>query len=180
MLEIDLNENLKRRREELKHKLSSISDAVGEESSDEDLAARQKELETLNTSITELQGSDQRESQSLRLFSHSTYFSSEMEKDIEKLNTEIQKLRAELEELQTLQAEDSRRISRQQKNTERYLAKRTMLSNRKDECNRNIRDLGVLPEEAFEKYTNEKLDKVLHLFRQEAQSAHPFSPFTAS
>ncbi|KZT33869.1 RecF/RecN/SMC protein [Sistotremastrum suecicum HHB10207 ss-3] len=144
MLEIDLNENLKRRREELKHKLSSISDAVGEESSDEDLAARQKELETLNTSITELQGSDQ-----------------QMEKDIEKLNTEIQKLRAELEELQTLQAEDSRRISRQQKNTERYLAKRTMLSNRKDECNRNIRDLGVLPEEAFEKYTNEKLDKLV-------------------
>jgi structural maintenance of chromosome 3 (chondroitin sulfate proteoglycan 6) len=32
--------------------------------------------------------------------------------------------------------------------------------NRKDECNRNIRDLGVLPEEAFEKYTSEKLDKV--------------------
>jgi hypothetical protein len=35
-----------------------------------------------------------------------------------------------------------------------------MLNNRKDECNRNIRDLGVLPEEAFEKYTGEKLDRV--------------------
>jgi structural maintenance of chromosome 3 (chondroitin sulfate proteoglycan 6) len=35
-----------------------------------------------------------------------------------------------------------------------------MLLGRKDECNRNIRDLGVLPEEAFEKYTNEKLDRV--------------------
>jgi hypothetical protein len=34
---------------------------------------------------------------------------------------------------------------------------------RKDECNRNIRDLGVLPEEAFEKYTNEKLDRVRHV-----------------
>lgn len=31
---------------------------------------------------------------------------------------------------------------------------------RKDECNRNIRDLGVLPEEAFEKYVNEKLERV--------------------
>lgn len=31
---------------------------------------------------------------------------------------------------------------------------------RKDECNRNIRDLGVLPEEAFEKYINEKLERV--------------------
>lgn len=53
-----------------------------------------------------------------------------------------------------------RGISKQQKSTERYLAKRQMLLNRKDECNRNIRDLGVLPEEAFEKYTNEKLDRV--------------------
>ena len=35
-----------------------------------------------------------------------------------------------------------------------------MLLTRKDECNRNIRDLGVLPEEAFEKYTNDKLDRV--------------------
>ena len=35
-----------------------------------------------------------------------------------------------------------------------------MLLNRKDDCNRNIRDLGVLPEEAFEKYTKEKMDRV--------------------
>jgi len=37
-----------------------------------------------------------------------------------------------------------------------------MLTARKDECSRNIRDLGVLPEEAFEKYTSDKVkvDKV--------------------
>lgn len=44
--------------------------------------------------------------------------------------------------------------------TERYIAKRQMLMTRKDECNRNIRDLGILPEEAFEKCINEKLQKV--------------------
>jgi len=32
-----------------------------------------------------------------------------------------------------------------------------MLTARKDECGRNIRDLGVLPEEAFEKYTRDKV-----------------------
>ena len=49
--------------------------------------------------------------------------------------------------------------------TERYLAKRQMLTARKDECSRNIRDLGVLPEEAFEKYTRDKVkvDKVCRL-----------------
>ena len=65
-----------------------------------------------------------------------------------------------MDKLQGQQAEDVRGISKQQKNTERYLTKRQLLLNRKDECNRNIRDLGVLPEEAFEKYTNEKLDRV--------------------
>jgi structural maintenance of chromosome 3 (chondroitin sulfate proteoglycan 6) len=83
-----------------------------------------------------------------------------MEKEIEELQAEAQELRSSLEKVQIQQTEDSRTISRQQKTTERYLAKRQMLSGRKDECNRNIRDLGVLPEEAFEKYTSEKLDKV--------------------
>lgn len=55
-------------------------------------------------------------------------------------------------------------MSKQQKTTERFLAKRQMLSARKEECNRNIRDLGVLPEEAFEKYIHERLDKVWILF----------------
>jgi structural maintenance of chromosome 3 (chondroitin sulfate proteoglycan 6) len=59
-----------------------------------------------------------------------------------------------------LQREDTRAFSKQQKLAERYLAKRQMLSSRKDECSRNIRDLGVLPEEAFEKYTKEKSEKV--------------------
>src|ERR1700733_5283671 len=83
---------------------------------------------------------------------------SDMEKEAEKLTGELQDHRASLETVQNQQSEDSRGIARQQKNTERYLAKKQMLMGRKDECNRNIRDLGVLPEEAFEKYTNEKLD----------------------
>ncbi|KAF8813049.1 hypothetical protein BYT27DRAFT_7251310 [Phlegmacium glaucopus] len=56
------------------------------------------------------------------------------------------------------QTEDSRSISKQQKITERYLAGRQMLTNR------DIRDLGVLPEEAFEKYVSEKLERVGSLF----------------
>jgi hypothetical protein len=65
-----------------------------------------------------------------------------------------------MENAQQQQSEDGRSVTKLQKNTERYLAKKQMLTARKDECNRNIRDLGVLPEEAFEKYTNEKLDRV--------------------
>lgn len=87
-----------------------------------------------------------------------------MEKESDKLSGELQASRTALEKLQNQQTEDSRGISRQEKNTERYLAKRQMLVGRKEECNRNIRDLGVLPEEAFEKYTSEKLDRVCLIF----------------
>jgi structural maintenance of chromosome 3 (chondroitin sulfate proteoglycan 6) len=73
---------------------------------------------------------------------------------------DLQGLKNSLEQIQMQQTEDSRGISRQQKNTERYLSKKQVLLSRKDECNRNIRDLGVLPEEAFEKYTNDKIDRV--------------------
>ena len=84
----------------------------------------------------------------------------ETEKESEDLAAELQEVKNSLEQIQTQQVEDSRGISRQQKNTERYLSKKQVLLSRKDECNRNIRDLGVLPEEAFEKYTNEKIDRV--------------------
>ena len=83
-----------------------------------------------------------------------------MEKECEKLSSELQESRNNLEKVQNQQTEDTRSVARQQKNTERYMAKRQLLLSRKDECNRNIRDLGVLPEEAFEKYTHEKLDRV--------------------
>jgi structural maintenance of chromosome 3 (chondroitin sulfate proteoglycan 6) len=83
-----------------------------------------------------------------------------LEKDSDQLIVELQELRTTLESIQNQQAEDSRSVTKQQKTTERYLAKRQMLIGRKDECNRSIRDLGVLPEEAFEKYTNEKIDRV--------------------
>ncbi|KAH7913439.1 RecF/RecN/SMC [Hygrophoropsis aurantiaca] len=145
MLEIELNESLRRRRKELQLKLETLDAAEDGEASPADaLETRQRELKSLNTSITTL-----------------TKRSQEYEKDAEKLTNDLQELRSSLEKAQNQQSEDSRNVSRQQKNTERYLAKKQMLLGRKDECNRNIRDLGVLPEEAFEKYTSEKLDRLV-------------------
>ncbi|KAH9892892.1 structural maintenance of chromosome protein 3 [Cubamyces lactineus] len=145
VLEIELNEGLMRRREELRLKIETLgASEAGDSGSDEALDAKTRELRALNNSIESLKKKIQ-----------------DSEKDIEKANAELQEKRAELERLQNQQSEDVRGISKQQKSTERYLAKRQMLLNRKDECNRNIRDLGVLPEEAFEKYTNEKLDRLV-------------------
>ncbi|KAI0371167.1 structural maintenance of chromosome protein 3 [Pilatotrama ljubarskyi] len=145
ILEIELNEGLMRRREELRLKIETLgASEAGDSDSDEALDTKNRELRALNNSIESLTKKIQ-----------------ETEKDIEKANHQLQEQRAELEKIQNQQSEDVRGISKQQKSTERYLAKRQMLLNRKDECNRNIRDLGVLPEEAFEKYTNEKLDRLV-------------------
>jgi structural maintenance of chromosome 3 (chondroitin sulfate proteoglycan 6) len=84
----------------------------------------------------------------------------DMERAIDKLMHDLQEDRSSLEAMHNQQAEDSRSMAKQQKSTERYLAKKNLLMNKKDECNGNIRDLGVLPEEAFEKYINEKSDRV--------------------
>ncbi|KDQ11977.1 hypothetical protein BOTBODRAFT_113479 [Botryobasidium botryosum FD-172 SS1] len=153
LLEIELNESLRRRREELRGKIESIGETdVGEASTEADLEARQTELNALVASIDDLSSKV-----------------AEMETQCEKYTVDIQKLASQLEKAQTQQAEDIRDISKRQKNTERYLAKRQMLSTRKDECNKNIRDLGVLPEEAFEKYTNvqpDKLVKRLHIVNE--------------
>ncbi|TFK63131.1 structural maintenance of chromosome protein 3 [Pluteus cervinus] len=143
-VEIELNERLRRRKEELKHKLESLAEGEDLDATVDDLDAKTRELRGLNSSVQSL-----------------TKKAQAMEKEFEDLTAKVQQHRTSLEQVQAQQTEDGRNISRQQKTTERFLAKRQMLSGRKDECNRNIRDLGVLPEEAFEKYINEKLDRLV-------------------
>ena len=67
--------------------------------------------------------------------------------------------------MQSQQAEDNKSFLKQQKSDEKYHTKKALLTNRKDDVNRNIRDLGVLPEGAFEKYIYENLDKVSVSFK---------------
>ena len=78
----------------------------------------------------------------------------------EELQAEIAKVTSDLEEVQNQQLESTRAIMKVQKNADRYLTKRQTLSTRKEECANAIRDLGVLPDEAFSKYINERSDKV--------------------
>ncbi|TFY79932.1 hypothetical protein EWM64_g4080, partial [Hericium alpestre] len=145
LIQIELNESLRRRQEELRAKLDALGEPMaGDANATDDLEARTRELRALNTSI---------ESQTKRV--------QDMEKEVDKLSSELQEYRTELEKVNNQQTEDTRSIAKQQKNTERYMAKRQLLLSRKDDCNRNIRDLGVLPEEAFEKYTKEKLDRLV-------------------
>ncbi|KAJ2929838.1 hypothetical protein H1R20_g7273, partial [Candolleomyces eurysporus] len=142
-LEIELKERLLKRQEDIQARLDALGEGE-DDSSVDDLEARQRELRSLNHSIQSLTKKVQG-----------------MDKEGENLTNKIQERRSTLEKVQAQQTEDSRSMSKQQKTTERYLAKRQMLSAKKDECNRNIRDLGVLPEEAFEKYINERVERLM-------------------
>jgi structural maintenance of chromosome 3 (chondroitin sulfate proteoglycan 6) len=92
-----------------------------------------------------------------------TRLSTETQAQIEELSGRIATDATRLEELQTAQMENSRGILKAQKAVERYITKRQTLLTRKDECNKSIRDLGVLPEEAYTKYVKEPSEKVSFL-----------------
>lgn len=79
---------------------------------------------------------------------------------IDTLMTQIADLDAQVKELGEAQLSNSRSILKTQKNAERLLTKRATLTARKEECTKNIRDLGILPEEAYHKYISTKSDKV--------------------
>ncbi|EEB95131.1 hypothetical protein MPER_05948, partial [Moniliophthora perniciosa FA553] len=46
---------------------------------------------------------------------------------------------------------------------------------RREEVNRNIRDLGVLPEEAFDKYTGERVDKLVKILHKTNEALKSYS-----
>lgn len=115
------------------------------------------------------------------MFSITHWFASvETDEEIAELTSQVQSTNEDLESGQTTQAEDSRGMSKQQTSTERYLAKRDLLTSRRDACNKNIRDLGVLPEEAFARYTTLKLERVSSLLRWRSVSRGALIPYIAA
>ncbi|KAI3607875.1 chromosome segregation protein [Moniliophthora roreri] len=157
-IEIELNERLKRRRQELLRRLDSTTEMQDDEGEEGGLEEKQRQLEALNNSINSLNKKV-----------------AATEKQTTQLTTQLATLQASLEEQLNLQNEDTMQTTRQQKHTERYIAKRSMLQSRREEVNRNIRDLGVLPEEAFDKYTGERVDKLVKMLHKTNETLKSYS-----
>jgi len=66
-------------------------------------------------------------------------------------------------------------MSSEEKRLEENLLKRSLLQQKKEECNAIIRDLGFLPDEAFEKYNNYKLEKLLRRLHRANEKLKKFS-----
>lgn len=93
----------------------------------------------------------------------------ESETRVDELKAEITTLAQKLAEQDAQGHELARVNAKIRKNEDRYLVKRQTLSSRKDEYTNAIRDLGILPEEAYTKYVDASLDKVcpFSLFKQD-------------
>lgn len=162
-LDIELTENLRRKRDELRVKVDQVEGDAGTGSLQAgEVELRDTELRQLIRSIEIL--SDQLKGQFPMLLAclrgEMGADIAESEEQVDKLTAEIAEVTAKLDEVQNEQLEAGRAMLRMTKNNERYLAKRQTLSSRRDECQNAIRDLGVLPEEAYNKYTEARADKV--------------------
>ena len=76
----------------------------------------------------------------------------EVEEQIDAAESKIANLEKQRADNETQQQEIAREILRQQKKMEKSIQKKALLTAKAADCAKNIRDLGVLPEEAFDKY----------------------------
>ncbi|CAG8667446.1 1037_t:CDS:10 [Gigaspora margarita] len=140
ILENELDANLKRRHEELLIQIDSLNT-----SEDDQIRNNKNEIEEL---ISEMSSR-----------------SKEIETELQDLSTDLNQKTSKSETLKAEQSSRQQKLERQQKNVDKFLSKRKLLLQKKDECTKNIRELGALPEEAFEKYKSTdptKLLKQLH------------------
>ncbi|WFD34909.1 Structural maintenance of chromosomes protein 3 [Malassezia cuniculi] len=72
----------------------------------------------------------------------------------------VASISARLDGARSAQSGQSDDIARQQKTAERFAAKRQRLLEKRERCTQQIRDLGVLPEDAFRSYADHSMDEL--------------------
>ena len=143
-LEIELRESLRPRLEQLQSRAQDSIDGAGGQ-----LSKARNELSRIDSSISKLKSKLK-----------------EVNSAITNTLQSIQTFEAQLSELRTQQEDTSKLIERQQKRMEKNTQKKTLLTKQLVEVNARIRDLGVLPQEAFEKYTKMKSETIVTRLRK--------------
>ncbi|KJZ78897.1 Chromosome segregation protein sudA [Hirsutella minnesotensis 3608] len=134
LLEVDLRQNLQMKLDQLNSQAfensASGGAAGGMKEAQRELKKAQKTLKAIEASLDET------------------------EAKTEELSARLEEISAEKLKREQTQSEISARIEKQQKKMEKSLQRKALLTAQAAECAKNIRDLGVLPEEAFDKYEN--------------------------
>ncbi|GFF33402.1 chromosome segregation protein sudA [Aspergillus udagawae] len=168
ILEVELRENLNPRLDQLVSRDTDIADDDGQGN----LKETEREMKRLRKSLGSL-------SQRLQKVDESIEKANAQANELEKQKAEI---RLELEEL-------ARSIEKHQRRMEKNMQKKAALTKQAAECAANIRDLGVLPDEAFTKYkhtdsntvvkklhkVNEALKKYSHVNKKAFEQYNSFT-----
>ena len=153
-IEIELRENLRPRLDQLKNQAYENQDA----SPGAKLSEMQKELKRSSKGI------------------------SQTEKRLEELASSIDEARSSIagfeqrrSETRQRQEDIAKHIERQQKRVERNMQKKALLTKQQIEVNNRIRDLGVLPQEAFVKYEKTKSEKIVSQLKKVNEALKKYS-----
>ena len=140
ILEIELRENLRPRLDQLKSKEFES----GNGGSRGNLSQSQKELKKIDKALATVE-------QKLQ----------ETESSIDSANASIADLQARHASTLAAQSEIAKTIEKQQKRMEKSIQKRRILTKQAAECVIKIRDLGILPHGALEKYQKTKSEDIV-------------------
>jgi structural maintenance of chromosome 3 (chondroitin sulfate proteoglycan 6) len=134
LLEVDLRQNLQMKLDQLNSQAfensTSGSSAGGLKEAQRELKKAQKAQKAVEASLQEI------------------------ESKLDNSQARLEQLENERNQREQAQQEISVRIEKQQKRMDKSLRRKAVLTTQAAECAQTIRDLGVLPEEAFDKYEN--------------------------
>jgi len=139
LLEIDLRENLRLKLDNL----DSQEFDTNASSSSGNLKEAQRDLKRITKQAAAIEAKIQ-----------------EAEAQIEAAEVKVTELEKEKNEKEVRQGEIAKEITRHQKMMEKSVQKKATYSNALADCAKNIRNLGVLPEEAFERFATTDSKKV--------------------
>lgn len=100
---------------------------------------------------------------------------SETQDNISSTEAELKKNEASLTKANDQQTKLLRNLENFQKNSEKYLSKRSLLSSRREETQRKIRELGALPEEAFSEFEDITSSQLLHKLNKVTKRLEKFT-----
>ncbi|KAI9754849.1 MAG: hypothetical protein M4579_004506 [Chaenotheca gracillima] len=134
VIEVELRENLRPRLDQLQGQ--ELEGGFEGADSSSGLRDGQRDLDRMNKAVRAVESK-----------------LAETEEALEQASEQLKEFEETRTERRRQQEDIARSIERYQKRMEKSMAKKALLAEKASDCNRNIRDLGVLPEEAFDKFS---------------------------
>ncbi|KAJ3153289.1 Structural maintenance of chromosomes protein 3 [Geranomyces variabilis] len=141
--EFQLSQNLLRKKTDLSVQLENLS-TVSPDSQVNVVGDRQAELDGLTANIT-----------------RSVERIAEIDEQLEALQNELREAAEELDSARTEHQHANKALETHRQALAKYVSKKTSLLKRKEDCVRSIRELGVLPDDAWERFENVESNKLL-------------------